>query len=221
VFAKAFREYGLPEAIRTDNGSPFASRGVAGLSSLSIWWLKLGIVPERIEPGKPQQNGRHERMHLTLKQETAQPAEATRSRQQRRFDRFRAEYNLERPHEALAQRSPAEVYTPSPRRYPRRVPSPAYPSTMTIRSVHAPGTIKWRCRSLYLGESLAGERVGLAPLEDGVHAIYFCRLAIAILDEHRGKIWNLERAARLGLIDRSLLASPFRCAPGARQQRDV
>ncbi len=112
VFVGAFCEYGLPEAIRTDNGSPFASTTVGGLSRLSIWWIRLGILPERITPGKPQQNGRHERMHRTLKDEAISPPKANGRKQQAAFDAFRHEFNHERPHEALNQRFPAEVYVP-------------------------------------------------------------------------------------------------------------
>ena len=128
IFEAAFREYGLPAAIRTDNGAPFASHAVAGLSRLAVWWMKLGIVPERIAAGHPEQNGRHERMHRTLKQETAEPPAANRRAQQRAFDRFRQEYNEQRPHEALAMQTPAAIYAPSPRSYPARVPEPEYPT---------------------------------------------------------------------------------------------
>ncbi len=214
VFERVFRIYGLPRAIRSDNGSPFASRGVGGLSALSIWWLKLGILPERIEPGKPQQNGRHERMHLTLKQETASPPASCRRSQQACFDRFRAEYNDQRPHEALGQRPPASAYRRSGRSYGRKPPAVEYPSEMAVRKVQSTGTILWRRRRLYLGEALAGEPVGVLGLEDGSHLIYFCNLAVGVLDERRKKIWPLERAARLGLVDRWLVQRPFRCAPG-------
>src|SRR5258708_736376 len=121
VFEAAFREYGLPAAIRTDNGAPFASRALAGLLRLAVWWIKLGIVPERIEAGHPEQNGRHERMHRTLKQETADPPAANRRQQQRAQDRFRQENNEVRPHEALGMRTPAEVYEPSARKFPEQV----------------------------------------------------------------------------------------------------
>jgi len=118
----SFREYGLPARILSDNGAPFASTGIGGLSRLSVWWLRLGIVPERIAPGHPEQNGRHERMHRTLKQETAQPPARSVRAQQQVFDRFREEYNQERPHEALAMATPASVYAPSLRRFPERLP---------------------------------------------------------------------------------------------------
>src|SRR2546426_8126936 len=124
----------MPQAIRTDNGAPFASPAVAGLSRLAVWWIKLGIVPERIAAGHLEQNGRHERMHRTLKQEAAQPPAANRREQQRALDRFRQEYNQVRPHEALGQ-TPASLYEPSPRKFPAQVPEPAYPQSMVVRSV--------------------------------------------------------------------------------------
>src|SRR5467141_1975677 len=130
IFEAAFREYGMPEALRTDNGPPFASRAVAGLSRLAVWWIKLGIVPERIAAGHPEQNGRHERMHRTLKQEAAQPPAANRREQQRTLDRFRQQYNEVRPHEALEMQTPAAIYQPSARPFPERVPEPDYPETM-------------------------------------------------------------------------------------------
>lgn len=221
VFESAFRQYGLPGAIRTDNGSPLASRTVGGLSQLSIWWLKLGIVPERIEPGKPQQNGRHERMHLMLKQETASPAEGTLRRQQRRFDTFRGEYNRQRPHEALGQRPPAELYEPSSRRYPSKLPEVEYPEASEVRIVQTTGTISWRKRMFYLSQTLARERVGLEPVSEGIWLIRFCPLAIGVLDERDRKIWHLEQAARRGLVDRDVLGSPFRYAPGTPQDGNM
>jgi transposase InsO family protein len=127
VFEAAFREHGLPQAIRTDNGAPFASRAVAGLSELAVYWMKLGIVSERIQAGHPEQNGRHERMHRTLKEATAQPPAANRRAQQRRFDDFKEEYNHQRPHQALDMRTPAECYQGSPRPYPARVPERIFP----------------------------------------------------------------------------------------------
>jgi transposase InsO family protein len=215
VFEAAFREYGMPLVIRTDNGSPFASKAPSGLSRLSLWWVKLGIWPERIQPGKPQQNGRHERMHRTLKQETACPAQATMARQQRRFDEFQREYNQERPHEALGQRCPAEFYECSPRAYPSRLAPPQYGDTMQVRSVRPKGDIKWKGGTVFLSESLTGERVGLDPIEDGYWVPYFCNMPLGVLDERRRKIWNLEAAMRRGLIERPVHSGPFRCAPGA------
>ena len=141
IFESAFRECGMPQAIRTDNGAPFASRAVAGLSRLAVWWMKLGIVPERIAAGHPEQNGRHERMHRTLKQETASPPAANRRAQQRAFDRFRREYNEERPHEALDMQTPSAVYTRSSREYPARVPEPEYGSALQVRRVGKRGDI--------------------------------------------------------------------------------
>lgn len=153
----AFREYGLPLAIRTDNGPPFASRAVAGLAPLSLYWMKLGIVPERIQAGHPEQNGRHERMHRTLAAETAAPPQASRRRQQEAFDRFRSEYNHERPHEALGQKPPAALYTSSPRAYPARVPEPEYDSGMVVRHVYPHGQFFWKGHYVFL-EQGAGRR---------------------------------------------------------------
>ena len=148
IFEAAFRECGMPWAMRTDNGPPFASRAIAGLSRLAVWCMKLGIVPERIAAGHPEQNGRHERMHRTLKAETASPAAANRRAQQRAFDRFRREYNQERPHEALGMQTPAAVYVPSAREYPARVPEPEYGSALWVRRVDCTGT-SWKTRMCF------------------------------------------------------------------------
>ena len=134
ALARAFQEYGLPQVIRTDNGPPFASVGLGSLSPLSAWWIKLGIVPERIEPGHPEQNGRLERLHRTFKAETASPPRANRRRQRRAFDHFRHSYNNERPHEALGQRPPVRLYTPSFRPYPSRLSSPEYGAEVSAPS---------------------------------------------------------------------------------------
>ncbi len=165
TFEAAFRQYGLPQAIRTDNGAPFASTAIAGLSRLAVWWIKLGIVPERIEAGHPEQNGRHERMHRTLKQEVAMPPAEDRRAQQRALQEFRQEYNEVRPHEALGMQTPASVYEPSERAYPAKVREPEYPATMLVRSVHSHGHFRWKKRhDVFLSEVLWGERVGLLPL---------------------------------------------------------
>lgn len=179
VFEAAFREFGLPQAIRTDNGAPFASIAVAGLSRLAVWWIKLGIVPERIAAGHPEQNGRHERMHRTLKQEAAMPPAADRWAQQRELDRFRQQYNEVRPHEALDMQTPAALYITSPRSYPRQVPAPEYPSTMLVRRVQTHGQFRWKMNDVFLSEVLWGESVGLLPGEDPWFTIYFAHLPIA------------------------------------------
>lgn len=178
----AFREYGLPWAIRTDNGPPFASRAVAGLSPLAVYWMKLGIVPERIEPGHPEQNGRHERLHRTLKEETASPAAANGRSQQRAFDRFRREYNEERPHEALGQRTPASVYELSPRPYPERLQEPDYDEGLVVRRVYPHGQFQWQGHVVFLSKTLAGERVALEPLDERFWCVYFAQFPIAIFD---------------------------------------
>ena len=184
VVEAAFREYGLPRAIRSDNGAPFASRAPRGLSKLSVWWMKLGIVPERIEPGKPQQNGRHERMHLTLKQNTASPPKATLRAQQRAFRAFQRDYNFSRPHEALGQRTPGELYHPSPRSYPRRIPEIRYSAPFIVRRVEKTGVIWWHQRRIFITEALAGEDVGLLPLDDRYYRLYFDRLDLGVVDTH-------------------------------------
>ena len=180
---RAFREYGLPLVIRTDNGPPFASVGLGSLTPLSAWWVKLGIVPERIEPGHPEQNGRLERLHRTLKAETATPPKANRRRQLQAFDRFRHSYNVERPHEALGQRPPSLLYTPSFRPYPARVSSPEYGPGVTVRSVRSNGEIKWKGDLLYISESLRGEPVGLVQQDERTWSIQFGPLLIGILDD--------------------------------------
>jgi len=214
LFEATFRQYGLPGAIRTDNGSPFASRGLGGLSRLSVWWLKLGIVPERIEPSHPEQNGRHERMHLTLKQATASPPAKDFRRQQAAFDRFRKEFNELRPHEALGQKCPASVYACSGREY-REVSPMDYPAGMEVRSVKGNGVFSWRGQVVFLGEALGRERVGLAEVADGCWAVYFGRLPLGIVDERRRKVDDVRQAVRKGRISDSALRSPFRYAPGA------
>jgi len=191
VFEAAFREYGLPQAMRTDNGAPFASRAIAGLSRLAVWWMKLGIVPERIAAGHPEQNGRHERMHRTLKQETASPPEASRRVQQRAFHRFRREYNEQRPHEALGMQTPSAVYTPSPRAYPARVREPEYDSSMHVRRVRRRGSFSWKKQDVFLTETLVGEPIGLLPMDDRIYTVYFAAFPIAHFDSQRRTILPL------------------------------
>jgi len=187
-FEWAFREFGLPEAMRTDNGTPFAGHGVTGLSRLSVWWIKLGIRPERIESGKPQQNGRHERMHRTLKQDTAKPPKPDMNRQQLRFDEFRHEYNYDRPHEALDQKTPDSFYIPSPRRYPEKLREPEYDHGVEIRTVRHAGDLRFKGTYYFVSELLAGEKVGLTETGDGKYEIRFGFHPIAMLDTMLGKV---------------------------------
>ncbi len=192
VFEAAFREYGLPQAIRTDNGAPFATTALAGLSRLAVWWIKLGIVPERIAAGHPEQNGRHERMHRTLKQEVAMPAAPDRRAQQRELDRFGQEYNQVRPHEALGMQTPASVYVPSEREYPRQVAEPEYPETMLVRSVHSKGQFRWKKRhDVFLSEVLWGERIGLLPIDDRWYTVYFAQVPLGRFDSWQRRVLPL------------------------------
>ena len=188
VCERAFREYGLPRVMRSDNGVPFASVAVGGLSSLSVWWIKLGILPERIEPAHPEQNGRLERLHRTLKAETATPPRSSIRTQQRAFDEFRRIYNEHRPHEALGQRPPALLHAPSLRSYPAEVRSPEYEADVTIRRVRGNGGIKWRGEIIYLSEALRGEPVGLRPSDDRHWSIQFGPLIIGLLDDHAKRV---------------------------------
>ena len=185
---RVFREYGLPEVIRSNNGPPFASVGLGGLSRLAVWWVKLGIVPERIEPGHPEQNGRLERLHRTLKAETANPPSRNRRAQQKCFDEFRRQYNQERPHEALGQEPPAGHYQPSRREYPARISSPEYPAGAQVRRVRSNGQIKWQGDKIYLSETLAGEPVGLLAQDDRYLSIRFGPLEIGQLDTYTKRV---------------------------------
>lgn len=194
IFEAVFREYGMPEAIRTDNGAPFASTAIAGLSRLAVWWMKLGIVAERIEAGHPEQNGRHERMHRTLKQETAQPPAANRREQQRVMERFRQEYNQVRPHEALGMRTPAAVYELSPRSFPSHVPEPEYPDTMLVYRVQQKGHFRWKRQEVFLSEVLWGEPVGLLPIDDSWFTVYFAQVPIARFDSKQLRVTPLPKA---------------------------
>jgi transposase InsO family protein len=185
IFESAFREYGRPLAIRTDNGPPFATVAAGGLSYLAIWWIKLGIRPERIAPGKPQQNGRHERMHRTLKQDTTKPPARTLAAQQLVFDRFRRIYNDERPHEALGQQPPWTAYERSSRHYPVKLREPEYPSAFVVRSVNHKGALKWKGRLLYIAETLAGEHVALELIGEDRWRIYFADVPLGIIEDTR------------------------------------
>jgi putative transposase len=181
AFEKLFRTYGLPKALRSDNGEPFASTGAAGMTRLSAWWAKLGIRLERIEPGKPQQNGRHERMHLTLKIETCIPPRASLGRQQRAFDLFRVRYNEVRPHQALDLETPASLYQPSCRPFPDVLPTLRYPLAESFR-VKTNGAIRWGARNLFVSTSLAGELVGVDRLDGRYARIMFANVVLGFVD---------------------------------------
>jgi transposase InsO family protein len=186
-FEAAFWEYGLPDRIRSDNGAPFGSLAIGGLSRLAVWLMKLGIVPERIAPGCPYQNGRHERMHLTLNEAIKEPGYNLRA-QQRQFNAFRRCYNEERPHEALAQRTPATCYQKSLRLYTGRVEEPRYESTTVTRKVQGNGEFNWKGMELFLSETLAGETIGFEEVGNGRWEIRFGTLVLGTLDEREKKI---------------------------------
>jgi transposase InsO family protein len=189
TFEKLFSLYGLPQRIRSDNGAPFASIGAGGLSRLSAWWVRLGIALELITPGHPEQNGSHERMHRTLKQEAVRSPAANCRAQQRRFNRWRDEFNLTRPHEALAMQRPAQLYRASTRVYPTVVAHPVYPADYAIRRVRHCAAIKWQGRQRHIGEALVGQLVGLREVEPGCHEVYFGSVLLGCLyDQDPGGI---------------------------------
>jgi transposase InsO family protein len=183
VFTRLFKEYGLPKRIRTDNGVPFATTALGRLSTLSVWWIRLGILPELIEPSSPQQNGRHERMHRTLKAEATRPPSANLQAQQVRFNRFRREYNHERPHEALDQETPASCYRPSGRALPPHLPLLEYPGHFEVRLVSRNSGIRWKKQWVCVTHTLAGEHVGLEEVGDGLWDVYFGPLKLGRMDE--------------------------------------
>jgi transposase InsO family protein len=183
VFERAFREYGLPRAIRTDNGVPFATQAIHGLSYLNVWWMRLGIMHQRIHPGCPHENGAHERMHRTLKRQAIKPVRQTCVAQQRNFDAFRREYNNERPHEYLGQKPPASCYQESPRTYPDHLPPPEYPGHFLVKKITTGGTFRFRHRLLYLANAMVDQSIGLEETEDGVWAIWFNTVLLATFDE--------------------------------------
>lgn len=188
VFLTLFRAIGLPDAIRTDNGAPFASTALHGRSPLNLWWMQLGIAHQRIRPGYPQANGTHERMHRELKRETTGPAAASARAQQRRFDAFRQRYNEERPHEALGLRTPATLWHRSPREYPARIAPPDYPSHFEVRRIGSGGIVKFRGRAAFLSHTLVGADVGLEEVTDGVWNVVYYATVLGRLDERSGQI---------------------------------
>jgi putative transposase len=192
IFEATFRKYGMPAIIRTDNGSPFASTGLAGLTKLSVWWLRLGIILERISPGHPEQNGRHERLHLTLKKETIRPAAHNFLQQQEKFDRFQDEYNLARPHEALEMRRPFEVYTTSCKRFPDHLSLPEYPLYDITKMVRKDGHINFGSKSnCYIGAAFAGELIGLREVREQYWLVAFLDKKLGYINERTGNVEDL------------------------------
>jgi hypothetical protein len=205
VFQRLFRTYGLPERIRSDNGQPFASCALGRLSQLSVWWLRLGIRPELIEPASPHHNGRHERMHKDLKAETTRPAAPSFVAQQRRFDGFRHTFNEVRPHEALGQRRPAALYTPSDRLYVPRLRSITYPEHFEVRRVSTNGGIRWNKRWVDVSHILAALPVRLEPLTSGTWNVFFGPVHLGWLDERDYRIHD-----RRGRTERERHLLPIR-----------
>jgi transposase InsO family protein len=187
-FEWTFREYGLPDAIRTDNGVPFASAALGGLSRLSVWFIKLGIRPERILPGHPEQNGRHERMHRTLKEATVDPPKRNLAEQQQAFEEFKHEYNCERPHEALGQKTPSSVYQRSPRTYPIRLPQVEYNDDVVVKKVRHSGELYWKGRFIHISKVLAQEPLALKQIDDHLWSISFSFYPLGVLNEVTGKV---------------------------------
>jgi transposase InsO family protein len=188
VFTRLFKEFGLPKRIRTDNGVPFATNTLGRLSSLSAWWVRLGVFPEFIEPGKPQQNGRHERMHRTLKAETTRPPAGSLRAQQRKFNCFRSEYNAERPHEALDMQTPQQLYTPSPRPMPNRPAPLEYPDRFELRYVSGNGGVRWNGHWVNVSVVCIGEYVGFEEIDDGIWNVYFGPLKLGRFNERNMRI---------------------------------
>ena len=185
IFDNVFREFGLPLVIHNDNGTPFASRAPGGLSRLSMVWVKLGILPERSRVASPQDNGRHERMHSTLKQATLKPPERNRRRQQKSFDRFREEYNHERPHEALDNATPASRYTPSCRQMPRRVPELEYSEDIVVRRISQQGSLKMKGERTFISEIFAYEWIGLRALDERYYEVMYGPVKLGFLDIYK------------------------------------
>jgi len=188
VFKRVFKEYGLPEYIKSDNGSPFATIGLGRVSRLSIWWIKLGIHPILIEPGRPSQNGKHERMHKTLKREATIPASGNLQAQQRRFNTWLREFNFERPHDALGGKYPSEVYKRSLRPLPRKLADVSYPEHFEVRLVSRNRCFRWKCRPILTCHALVGKYVGLEEITADVWAVYFSWKRIGFLVEGKNRV---------------------------------
>lgn len=188
VFENAFKEFGLPKAMRTDNGTPFSSvHALHGLSKLSVWWLRLGIEIERIQPGHPEQNGRHERMHLTLKKEATKPAGKNLLQQQEKFDNFVSEYNNERPHQSLEMKTPSEVYKPSKRAY-EGLPDVEYPLHERTITVTQCGRICMDSRKINFSRVFAGQNIGVRQVDDKIWLVSFMEYDLGYFDEETNRV---------------------------------
>ena len=190
VFERVFREFGLPAAIRTDNGVPFATSALHGLSQLNVWWMRLGIQHQRIRPASPQENGAHERMHRTLKAEAIRPPKRNARAQQLVFNRFRTEFNHVRPHKALSGAPPAAHYRTSRRPYPDRLPTLEYPGHFIVKRVTNAGTFRLKHKLLFLAHPLRQLHIGLEETEDGIWSIYFGTVLLGRVDEREMKIYG-------------------------------
>jgi len=185
-----FREVGLPERIRSDNGQPFASHGISGLTRLNVWWMRLGIQHERIDKGCPYQNGAHERMHQEVKAETTRPPAQRLSGQQVLFDEFVRTYNEVRPHEGIGQQQPSDLWLPSPRSYPERLVDPEYPGHFEVRRVRSGGEMKFKSRMQFVSQALAGQLIGLEPVDDGIWSVVFTNTLLGRFDERKHRIFG-------------------------------
>ena len=185
-----FREVGLPERIRSDNGEPFASHGISGLTRLNVWWMRLGIRHERIDKGCPYQNGAHERMHEELKADTTRPPANSLSGQQKLFDEFVRTYNEVRPHEGIGQNLPCNLWTPSSRSYPERLVDPEYPGYFEVRRVRSGGEMKFKSRMQFVSQALAGQSIGLEPIDDGIWSVVFGSTLLGRFDERKRRIYG-------------------------------
>ena len=196
VFESAFREYGLPLYVRSDNGPPFGTSGVGRLSSLSVKLIKAGVTPEWIDPGKPQQNGSHERMHLTLKQEAATPPEATLELQQSKLKDFQHYYNEIRPHEGIGQQTPGSIYLPSNRVWNGRLMSPEYPNEYHVRKVRDWGMMSWKNHNLFIGRALIGEPLGLKENLDGTLSVYYGPIILGVINKNIEFVYHENKTRR-------------------------
>jgi len=190
-FERAFNELGLPDVVRTDNGAPFASTGLARLSQLSVWLIRLGIHPEMIKPGRPDQNGRHERMHRTLKASVLRNPSPDLISQQLVFEEFMRDFNHDRPHTSLDMNEPASVYHPSDRVYPGHLPLVDYDSDVIVRRVRSNGTMKWKGKLVFLGEAFVGEQIALKEVDDDVWDLYLCSYVLGRLERGANRVSSL------------------------------